>query len=112
MQESPFAYVSIADGDDETEVHRFEPSRTVVEVTLDLSGLSVGEARTRFKEVLAELDARNDQDNLLVYSEVKGEISFSPILLADVTDEFADLFVTDIKSDAVEKEPPELEGRC
>lgn len=109
VQESPFAYVSIADGDD-VEVHRFEPSRIVVEVTMDLSGLSVGEARTRFKEVLAKLDARDDRDELLVYPEVRGEISFSPILLADVTEEFDELFVTDIKSDAAEKVPPELEG--
>lgn len=108
-QESPFAYLSVADGD-EAEVYRFEPSRTVVEVTLDLSGLSVGEARTRFKEVLAELDVRDDRDELLVYPEVRGELPFSPILLADVADEFDDLFVTDIKSDAAEKVPPELEG--
>lgn len=109
-QESPFAYVSVTDGDENPEVHRFEPSRTVVELTLDLSGLSVGEARTRFKEVLKQIDRRDDRDDLLVYPEVRGEIRFSPILLDDVPDEFADLFVTDIKDDAAEKIPPELEG--
>lgn len=109
-QESPFAYVSVNDGDDTPEVHRFEPSRTVVEVTLDLSGLSVGEARTRFREVLKQINRRDDRDDLLVYPEVRGEIRFSPILLDDVPDEFADLFVTDIKDDAAEKVSPELEG--
>lgn len=109
VQESPFGYVSVEDGNDAT-VHRFEPSRTVVEIAMDLSGLSIGEARKRFKEVLAELDARADRDDFLVYPEVRGKIPFSPILLADVADEFDDLFVTDIKSDAAEKVPPELEG--
>jgi DNA repair exonuclease SbcCD nuclease subunit len=109
VQESPFGYVSVEDGNDAT-VHRFEPSRTVVEIAMDLSGLSIGEARKRFKEVLAELDARADRDNFLVYPEVRGKIPFSPILLADVADEFDNLFVTDIKSDVAEKVPPELEG--
>lgn len=108
VQESPFAYVSVADGD-EAAVHRFEPSRTVIEVTLDLSGHSVGEARTRFKELLAEVDAREDKEDLLVCPEVRGELRFSPIMLADVADEF-DLFVTNIKSDDAEQVPPELEG--
>jgi DNA repair exonuclease SbcCD nuclease subunit len=109
VQESPFGYVSVEDDNDAT-VHRFEPSRTVVEIAMDLSGLSISEARKRFKEVLAGLDARADRDDLLVYPEVRGEIPFSPILLADVADEFDDLFITDIKSDAAEKVPPELEG--
>jgi DNA repair exonuclease SbcCD nuclease subunit len=109
VQESPFGYVSVEDGNDAT-VHRFEPSRTVVEIAMDLSGLSISEARKRFKEVLAGLNARADRDDLLVYPEVRGEIPFSPILLADVADEFDDLFITDIKSDATEKVPPELEG--
>lgn len=108
VQESPFAYVSVDDSDEAT-VHRFEPSRTVIEVTLDLSGLSVGEARLQFKELLAELEAREDRGELLVYPEVQGELRFSPILLTDLPDEF-DLFVTDIKSDDAEKVPPELEG--
>jgi DNA repair exonuclease SbcCD nuclease subunit len=109
VQESPFGYVSVEEDNDAT-VHRFEPSRTVVEIAMDLSGLSISEARKRFKEVLARVDARADRDDLLVYPEVRGEIPFSPILLADVADEFDDLFITDIKSDATEKVPPELEG--
>lgn len=108
QQASPFAYVSVSDKDEPT-VHRFEPSRTVVEVMLNLSGLSVGEARTHFKRLLAKLEAREDGEKLLVYPEVRGELRFSPILLEDVPDEF-DLFVTNIKSDEAEKMPPELEG--
>lgn len=108
VQESPFAYVSVDDSDD-VAVHRFAPSKTLVEVTLDLSGLPVGDARIRFKELLADLEAREDRDELLVYPAVRGELRFSPILLEDVPDEF-DLFVTNIKSDEAEKVPPELEG--
>lgn len=108
VQESPFAYVSLGKGD-EASVHRFEPSATVVELNLDFSGLPVGEARSKMKEMLAELESREDREELLVYPEVRGELQFSPILLADVAEQF-DLFVTDIKSDQAEKVPPELEG--
>lgn len=107
-RDSPFGYVSLESDGSDLKFHHFNPTRNVVEVTFDFTGVSLADARKRFEQLLDELNSRDDRDELMVYPAVEGQIAFSSILLDDITDEFPDLFTTDIKSEDAEKVPPEL----
>jgi DNA repair exonuclease SbcCD nuclease subunit len=95
--DSPYGYVVLDTESAEVKVRQFVPSKRIVEVTLHSTSLSLEEARRRFRVLLSNLDKRNDKNQLIVLPELKGSLTFSPLYLENVSQEFPELQVEDIR---------------
>ena len=98
-RESPFCYVTLDTDDDKLELHRFNPSRKIVEIRLDVTDLNLQTTRERLRSLLQIIDSRSDKKSLIVLPEVYGQITFSTYFLKDVQREYPDLWVDAIRSD-------------
>jgi DNA repair exonuclease SbcCD nuclease subunit len=95
--ESPFGYVVLDTDSAKAQVHQYVPSKRIVEITLSATGLSLEEARKRLRVLLSDLDKRHDKDDLIILPELKGSLTFSPLYLENVREEFPQLHVEDIR---------------
>jgi hypothetical protein len=95
--DSPFGYVVIDTQSNKSEPYSFIPSKKIVEVSLDVTGLSLEESRKRLRTVLTEIYKRDDKGSLIVLPELRGSISFSPLYLEDIRDDFPELYVETIR---------------
>jgi len=95
--DSPFGYVVVDTQSNKSEPHSFTPSKKIIEVSLDVTGLSLEESRKRLRTVLTEIYKRDDKGSLIVLPELRGSISFSPLYLEDIRDDFPELYVETIR---------------
>ncbi len=96
---TPFGYVVVDSQSQKVELHEFAPSKKIVEINLEADDLSLEETRRRLKTILAEIEKREDKDSLIVLPEVTGSISFSPLYLGDVKNDFPKLHVESLRYD-------------
>ncbi len=96
---TPFGYVVVDSQSQKVELHEFAPSKKIVEINLEADDLSLEETRRRLKTILAEIEKREDKDSLIVLPEVTGSISFSPLYLDDVKNDFPKLHVESLRYD-------------
>ncbi len=99
--ESPFGYTILDSDSFKVEVHPFAPSKRVIEISINTTGLSLEEARRRLREVLASIDGRNDKSALIILPCIEGTVSFSPIYLNSVRSEFPELVVEEVRFSGV-----------
>jgi len=95
--DSPFGYVVVDTQSNITELHPFVPSKKVVEISLDVTDLSLEESRRRLRTVFSEVYKRDDRNSLIVLPELRGSISFSPLYLEDIRDDFPELVVETVR---------------
>jgi DNA repair exonuclease SbcCD nuclease subunit len=95
--DSPYGYVVLDTKSAEVKVRQFVPSKRIAEVTLHSTSLSLEEARRRLRVLLSDLDKRHDKDDLIILPELKGSLTFSPLYLENVREEFPQLHVEDIR---------------
>jgi DNA repair exonuclease SbcCD nuclease subunit len=95
--ESPYGYVILDTESVEVQARRFVPSKRIIEVTLYTTGLSLEEARKRLRVLLSVFDHRKSKDELIILPELKGSLTFSPLYLESVRQEFPELQVEEIR---------------
>ncbi|MEM2760074.1 MAG: metallophosphoesterase [Nitrososphaerales archaeon] len=95
--DSPFAYVVLDTESKKVEIHKFTPSNKIAQITLEVTGLSLEETRKRLRIILSEIDKRNDRNDLILLPELRGEISFSPLYLEDIKEDFPALHIESIR---------------
>ena len=110
QRESPFGFVTFDTDIQEVKFHRVNPSRKTVEVSFDFSGISLEQARKRFRLILGEIDERSDNRELIILPTVSGELDFSPVFLEDIPQGFPDLFVADLRREQITRRPVALVG--
>jgi DNA repair exonuclease SbcCD nuclease subunit len=95
--QSPFGYVILDTESAKARIHEYVPSKKLVEVTLDATGLSLEEARKRVRLVFSAIDERADKKGLIILPELNGNIAFPPLYLETVRQEFPELHVEPIR---------------
>ena len=110
-RESPYGYIILDTDTNEFELHRFEPSKKIVEIRLDVTDLNLQTTRERLRSILNDLNARSDRDDLIILPEVSGEIAFSTYFLKDIPQEYPDLYIDNVRSDKVQLKTVTIEGR-
>ncbi len=94
---SPFGYVILDTQSKNIELHEFIPSKRIVQITLEISSLSLEESRKRFRKILSKIDERTDKDDLIVLPELKGESSFSPLYIDSIKEDFPALHIESVR---------------
>lgn len=94
---SPFGYVTLDTKTKTVQLHQLTPSKRIVQITLDVSGLSLEESRKRMKKMFSEINERADKTSLIVLPELKGESSFSPLHIDGIKEDFPDLHIESIR---------------
>lgn len=95
--ESPFGYTILDTDTLKVDAHPFEPSKRIIEVVIGTTGLSLEEARKRYRLILTGLQNRNDKNSLIVLPCLEGAVSFAPVYLNSVKNGFPELFVEDLR---------------
>ena len=111
-RDSPFGYVTLDTDNDKLELHRFNPSKKIVEIRLDVTDLNLQTTRERLRSLLHSIDSRPDKENLIVIPEVYGQITFSTYFLKDVPREYPELWVDVIRSDKTQLKSITVAGRA
>lgn len=95
--DSPFGYIVLDTESKKVEIHKFIPSKKIVQITLEVTSLSLEETRKRLRIVLTEINKRNNKDDLILLPELRGEISFSPLYLENMKEDFPGLHIESIR---------------
>jgi len=97
MIDSPFGYAVLDTESKKAEFYEFTPSKKIVEVSLDITDLSLEEARKRLRTIFTEIDGRDDRKDLIILPQLKGEISFFPLYVENVKEDFPELYIDSIR---------------
>lgn len=95
-RESPFGYTTLDTSTGQIEFCRFEPSQKTIEVSVEMTDLTLSEARERFRAIYDSISLREDKEKLIVLPRIYGGISFSPVYLKDVAQDY-DFYIDSIK---------------
>ncbi len=76
-RDSPFGYVTLNTDNDKLELHRFNPSKKIIEIRLDVTDLNLQTTRERLRSILHKMDSRPNKKDLIILPEVYGQITFS-----------------------------------
>jgi predicted phosphodiesterase len=97
---APFGYVVLDTGTLTAELCEFLPTKKTVEVVIEGTDLQLEDVRSRLRNMLSELDARSDRNDLIVLPVLQGQVSFSRLFLENVKDEFPNLVVQSIRDES------------
>ena len=100
-RDSPFGYAVLDTDKGLIEFRPYYPSIKIVEVSIETTGLSLGEVIKRFNFVLEEVRKRDDKDSLIILPEIHGEASFITSFINDALKEYADLNVEELRINTV-----------
>ena len=83
VRESPFGFIELKIGKKPI-FHRFDPSVKIIDLEIEVTGLGLGKVRARLKQILDDINNRDDRERLIVLPSVIGSCSFPPNLLEDI----------------------------
>ncbi len=110
-RDSPFGYVTLDTNCGKLQLHRINPSKKMVEIRLDVTGLDLQTTRERLRSVLDGIDSRPDMEDLIILPEVYGQITFSTYFLTDIPREYPDLWIGEIRSDKTQPKTITVAGK-
>jgi len=97
-KESPFGY-AILDTEKGSIEHRpVTPSKKIVEISLDVTEMSLKDVLDRFREIFSELDGKKDRESYVVLPEIHGLANFATSFVAEVFKEYPDLNIEQLKN--------------
>ena len=111
-RDPPFGYVMLDTDDDKIELHRFNPSKKIVEIRLDVTDLNLQTTRERLRSLLHSIDSRPSKEDLIIMPEVYGQIAFSTYFLKDIPREYPDLWVDTIRSENTQPKSITVAGKA
>jgi DNA repair exonuclease SbcCD nuclease subunit len=102
-RDPPFGYVILDTSSEDIELQSFVPSKTIVEISVDVTGLSLKEVLNRFEEILGEINGRKDKNNLIVLPEMHGSASFVTTFITEVFKKYPELSVEEPRNNTIPK---------
>jgi DNA repair exonuclease SbcCD nuclease subunit len=99
-KESPFGYVILDTETESIEYHPFIPSKTIVEISIDVTNLSLKNVFDRFREVLKGINEREDRDSLIILPEIHGSANFVTTFVSEVFKEYPELGIEELRNSA------------
>lgn len=100
-QPSPFGYVILDVERRELMFYPFNPSKKIVEISIDVTNLSIKEVIDRFKKVLDEIIRRNDKDSLIILPEIHGYASFVSSFIGEVFKDYSKLNIEELRINTI-----------
>ena len=102
-QKSPFGYVLLDVESRKLQFYPFIPSKKIVEVSIDVTNLSIKNVIDRFKEVLEEIKKREDKDTLIILPEIHGYASFTTSFIDGIFREYPELNIGELRNNTTPK---------
>jgi len=102
-QESPFGYVLLDVESGKLQFYPFIPSKKIVEVSIDVTNLSIKNVIDRFKEVLEKIKKRKDKDALIILPEIHGYASFMTSFIDGICREYPELNIGELRNNTTPK---------
>ena len=102
-RESPFGYVILDTEKGTPEFHPFIPSRRIVEISIDVTGLSLEETLNKFREILEEIRKRKDRKSLIILPEIHGHASFATAFVEEIFKEYPELAIEELRNKTILK---------
>jgi predicted phosphodiesterase len=96
-RDSPFGYAVLDIDKGLIEFRPYNPSKKIVEVSIETTNLSLGEVIKRFKFVLEEIKKRDDKESLIILPEIHGEANFITSFVNDALKEHIDLNIEELR---------------
>ena len=97
-REAPFGYAMMDTGSMRVDFQPFRPSREIVEVSIDVTNLSLKDVFDRFRKILKEINERKDKDALIVLPEMHGFAYFVTPFVNEVFKEYPDLDIEELRN--------------
>jgi DNA repair exonuclease SbcCD nuclease subunit len=102
-QESPFGYVLLDVEEGKLEFYPFAPSRKIVEVSVDVTNLSIKDVIDRFRKVLNKIRERKDKDSLIILPEMHGYATFITSFVEGIFKEYSELSIEELRNNTIPK---------
>jgi predicted phosphodiesterase len=102
-RDSPYGYTVLDTEKGLIEFCPFHPSKKIVEVSIEATGLTLGEAIKRFRSVLEKIRTMEDKDTFIILPEVYGEASFVTTFIKDIFKDYTDLNLEDLRINTTPK---------
>jgi len=102
-QESPFGYVLLDVESGKLQFYPFIPSKKIVEVSIDVTNLSIKNVIDRFKEILEKIKKRKDKDALIILPEIHGYASFMTSFIDGIFREYPELNIGELRNNTTPK---------
>ena len=97
-KESPFGYVILDTETGSVECHTFMPSRRIMEISIDVTNLSLKNVLDRFREILKGIDERKDKNSLIILPEIHGYANFVATFVSEVFKEYPELSMDELRN--------------
>jgi len=97
-KESPFGYAILDTENGAVEFRQIMPSRKIVEISIDVTELSLKDVFNRFRDILNELNRRKEKDSYVILSEIHGLANFVASFVGEVFKEYPDLNVEELRN--------------
>jgi DNA repair exonuclease SbcCD nuclease subunit len=102
-QGSPFGYVLLDVEKGKPEFYPFVPSRKIVEISVDVTDLSIKDVINRFRRVLNEIKERKDKDSLIILPEIHGCATFITSFVEGIFREYPELSIEELRNNTIPK---------
>jgi len=102
-RDSPFGYVILDAEKKEIKFYPFNPSRKIVEISIDTTNLTLKEVIKRFREVLEDIKGREDKDFLIILPEIHGDASFVTTFVKDIFKDYVELSIEELRINTTPK---------
>jgi DNA repair exonuclease SbcCD nuclease subunit len=97
-RESPFGY-AILDTDKETIAFQsYTPIKKIVEISVNVTDLSLKEALDGFRQILDEIITREDKDSLIILPEIQGLANFVASFVSEIFKEYSELNIEELRN--------------
>jgi len=100
-RESPFGYVILDTEKEKLEFHPFTPSKKIVEISVDVTNLSLKDVLNRFKEVFERIRERDDKDSLIILPEIHGYANFVTTFVNEVFKDYSELNIEELRNNTI-----------
>jgi len=97
-RESPFGYAILDTENEMIAFQSFMPSRKIIEISIDVTDLSLKEVFDRFAEILDEINNREDKGSLIILPEIQGFANFVTTFVSEVFKDYPELSIEELRN--------------
>jgi DNA repair exonuclease SbcCD nuclease subunit len=97
-KESPFGYVILDTKNGSIECYPLMPSRKIIEISMDVTNLSLKNVLDRFRKILTEINEREDRNSLIILPEMQGYANFVTTFVSEVFKEYPELCIEELRN--------------
>lgn len=97
-RESPFGYAIFNTVNGSIAFQSFIPSRKLLEISLDVTNLSLKEVFDRFRDIFDEINNREDKGSLIILPAIQGYANFVTTFISEVFKDYPDLSIEELRN--------------